>query len=245
MAGRAKRAQVEQDYQELEPHVPVGAIIGMLLAVLFGVFIAVVAIPVMAPSLAASLFGESPKAYWYLSRSSGIAAYALLWVSMAMGMLISNKMALMWPGGPTAFEVHQYTSLLGLNIGLFHALILLGDRYINYRLVQILVPFESANYEPFAVGLGQTAFYVLVLISVSFYIRKLIGHRLWRVVHYVSFAGFLLVAFHGWLAGTDSGTPLAGAIYLASGVSLLFLLVYRLLAALFTVERSRRRAKSS
>ena len=243
MAGRTKDAQGDPTYQELEPSVPVGALVGMLMAVLLGVFLAVVAIPVLAPSLAASLFGEAPKAYWYLSRSSAMAAYGLLWVSMAMGLLISNKMAQLWPGGPTAFEIHQYTSLLGLNLALFHALILLGDRFIEYRLVQILIPFESANYEPFAVGLGQTAFYALILIAVSFYIRKFIGHKLWRSVHYVSFAGFILVAFHGWLAGTDSGAPLVQALYLASGVSLVFLLVYRVLAALIDVERSRRRPK--
>jgi predicted ferric reductase len=232
---------LEKSYEELEPTVPLAALIGMLLAVLLGVFMAVVAVPIMAPNLAATLFGEAPKAYWYLSRSSGLAAYGLLWISMAMGLLISNKMARIWPGGPTAFELHQYTSLLGLNLALFHMLILLGDRFIEYKLVQLLLPFESVNYQPFAVGLGQTAFYALIIISISFYLRKLIGHRLWRLVHYVSFAGFLLVAVHGWLAGSDSGTPVAQALYLGSAISLVFLLIYRLIAAAIAIEKPGRK----
>jgi predicted ferric reductase len=131
--------------------------------------------------------------------------------------------------------------LFGLNLGLFHGLILLGDRYIDYRLVQVLLPFESVNYQPFAVGLGQTAFYMLVLIGLSFYIRQMIGRRLWRLIHYVSFGGFLLVAVHGWLAGSDTQLPVVGGLYLASAVSLVFLLVYRVLAAVIAIERPRRR----
>ena len=169
MAGRVDRGSSETlNYEDLDPQVPFAALVGMFLAVILGVFLAVVAVPFLAPTLAASLFGEAPKAYWYLSRSSGLAAFGLLWVSMAMGLLISNKLARLWPGGPTAFEIHQYASLLGLNLALFHALILLGDRFIEYRLVEILIPFESVNYQPMAVGLGQTAFYVLILIGLSF-----------------------------------------------------------------------------
>src|SRR5947207_8775577 len=36
----------------------------------------------------------------------------LAWLSMAYGVLISNKLARVWPGGPTAFALHEYTSLL-------------------------------------------------------------------------------------------------------------------------------------
>jgi len=41
-----------------------------------------------------------------------------------MGVTMTNKMARIWPGGPTAFDAHQYTSLLGLTFALFHAIIL-------------------------------------------------------------------------------------------------------------------------
>src|SRR5512132_2483555 len=112
-------------------------------AVAAGVFAAVVALPPWLPGLSASLLGPEPKVYWYLSRSSAVAAYLLLWCSMATGLAISNRLARIWPGGPTAFDLHQYTSLLGLGFALFHALILMGDHYINYTLGQVLVPFAS------------------------------------------------------------------------------------------------------
>lgn len=234
------RRSDELNYDELEATVPFSAIAGMLLSVLAGVFLAVVVVPRWAPNLAATLFGDAPKAYWYLSRSSAFAAYALLWISMAIGIMISNKMARMWPGGPTAFDIHQFTSLLGLNLGLFHALILLGDRFIDYKLSELLIPFASVNYKPLAVGLGQIGFYSLIVVGLTFYVRRWIGHRTWRVVHYFSFGAFLLAMIHGLLAGTDSGHPLAIIAYAVSAVSLLFLSIYRIIAAIFPAKRRAR-----
>lgn len=238
MAGLvSERREGLMDYEDLEPTVPYGTALAMLLSVLVGVVAAVVLIPSWAPELAASLFGSSPKAYWYLSRTSAFAAYGLLWVSMAMGMTITNRLARLWPGGPAAFELHQYSSLLGLNLALFHALILLGDRFIDYQLRQLLVPFGSVNYEPLAVGVGQIAFYALILVSLSFYVRKRIGHTLWRLLHYFSFLTYALVFVHGLLSGTDTNSVIGLGIYAASGISLLFLLVYRLLTMVFPLER--------
>jgi hypothetical protein len=82
--------------------------------------------------LSGSLVWDAPKGYWYLSRASAWMAFALLWLSMALGLLITNRLARVWPGGPNAFDLHQHVSLLALAFSLFHALILLGDRYVGY-----------------------------------------------------------------------------------------------------------------
>jgi predicted ferric reductase len=201
----------------------------MLLAIAAGVFVAVVALPAWLPSLSASLLGAQPKVYWYLSRSSAIVAYLLLWLSMATGIGITNKLAQIWPGGPTAFDLHQYTSLLGLGFALFHALILIGDQYIGYSVGQVLAPFASANYRPVWVGLGQIGWYILALVSLTFYVRRAIGYRLWRLIHFLSFAAFLLALLHGLWSGSDSASAWARGMYWASGGSLLFLTSYRAL----------------
>ncbi|MEO7913727.1 MAG: hypothetical protein ABIV47_29085 [Roseiflexaceae bacterium] len=220
-----------QEFDQLPPAVPVYTLLLMLLAIAAGVFAAVVALPHWLPGLSASLLGPEPKAYWYLSRSSAIVAYVLLWLAMATGISITNKLAQIWPGGPTAFDLHQYASLLGLGFALFHGLILMGDHYINYSLGQVLVPFESVNYRPVWVGLGQVSWYVLLVVSLSFYVRRTIGNRLWRLIHFLSYAMFVLALLHGLLSGTDAGTVWARGLYWVSGASLLFLTIYRVLFA--------------
>ena len=119
---------------------------GALIAAFVGMVLALVMIPVWVPTLGASIVGADPKFYWYLSRASAMVAFGLLWVSMASGLIITNKMARIWPGAFTAFDLHQFTSLLGLGFAAFHALILLGNAFVPYSLVQIVVPFGNDAY---------------------------------------------------------------------------------------------------
>jgi predicted ferric reductase len=198
-----------------------GAVIGTLLAVLLA--------PRWVPDLAASLSGPSPKAYWYLSRAAGLVAYVLLWLSIVFGLLITGKLARLWPGGPTTVDLHQYSGLLGLAFSVFHAGVLLGDRYIGYSLLELLVPFAGRAYRPLWVGLGQLGFYLGLLVAFSFCVRRWIGHRAWRLLHGGSFAVYLLVTVHGLAAGSDSGHPAVLTLYAVSSLSVAFLTTFRIL----------------
>ena len=179
----------------------------------------------------AGLAGVEPKGYWYLSRASGLVSFVLLWLATVLGLLITNKFARLWPGGPLAFDLHEYASSLGLLIGFFHGAILLGDRYTGYTLVQLLAPFGSVHYRPFWVGLGQIGGYLLAGIWLSSRLRLAIGQGWWRRIHFLSFAAFLLVLLHGMLAGTDSAVAGLRLLYWLSGGSVLWLTSYRVLLA--------------
>ncbi len=228
------------DLDNLPPPMPLPTLIVMLLAVALGAFAAAVVLPNWLPGLSQSLLGTQPKAYWYLSRASALLAYALLWLSMASGLFITNKLARVWPGGPTAFDLHQFTSLLGLAFALFHALILMGDKYINYSLAQVLIPFNSTGYKLVWVGLGQVGFYLLAMVGLSFYIRKHLGHRSWRLIHYLSFLMYALALAHGIFAGTDTRVAGVRLFYWAAGASLLFLFVYRILVVKLAPKKQAR-----
>lgn len=219
------------EFADLPPAMAPHTLLLILLASMAGALAAAVALPAWLPQLSGSLLGAEPKAYWYLARSSAMVAYTLLWVSMMLGVTMTNKLARVWPGGPVAFDVHQHTSLLGLAFALFHALVLLGDHYMNYSLAQLLVPFASAGYKPLEVGLGQVALYLLAIVGLSFYARRLIGRKLWRAIHFLSFALFVLALLHGIGSGSDGVAPLVRGLYWGSGASLLFLSIYRVLVA--------------
>jgi predicted ferric reductase len=217
------------DLDTLPPALELEAAILLLVAVAAGALLAVVVLPIWLPSLSASMPGANAKMFWYLARSSGFVAYGLLWLAMALGLMITNKMARLWNKGPVIYDLHQYASLLGLAIALFHALILMGDSYVSYTPYTVLVPFASEGYRPLWVGIGQVSFYLLALVALSFYVRKPIGRTLWRWIHGLSFAVFVLALAHGIWSGTDTGTVWGQAIYWFSGGSLLFLFFYRVL----------------
>ena len=108
-------------------------------------------------------------------------------------------------------------------------------RYINYNLAQLLVPFASSSYRQAWVGLGQIGIYLLAVVGLSFYARKQITVRWWRVIHALSFLVFLLVLAHGLTSGTDSANTWALAMYWVSGGSLLFLASYRVLVRRYVI----------
>ncbi len=201
----------------------------LLLGATMGALGAMIVIPWWLPGLTASLAEPNPKVYWYLARASGFVAYLLLWVAVILGLLVSSKLSRAWPGGPMAVDLHQFLSLLSLGTILFHALILLGDRHLGYAPLQVFVPFASRQYRPLWVGLGQVGLYLAAIVALSFYLRRLLGARTWRLLHYGSFAVYFLITAHALGAGTDTTAAVAIALYSLSGLITYFLIVYRLL----------------
>jgi predicted ferric reductase len=198
-----------------------------VLAILAALEFAVATHPTWLAGLETSLTESVPKVYWYLSRSTALVGLTLLWGSMVLGLAISNKMARAWQGGPTFAALHEYTGLLGLAFGTFHGLILLADPYIHYTLDQVLIPFASVNYRPLWVGLGQIALYLLIPATLTFYLRRWISYRAWRMIHYLNFVVFALVIVHGIMSGTDTAGVWVSGLYWVSALSVIALTVYR------------------
>ena len=213
------------------PGVTLDAALLLLAGTAAGAILAAVLLPSILPDLAGSLLGDQPKAYWYLSRSTGVVAYLMLWLSAVLGLSLTTRVARLWAGGPTVADLHQFASLLALALTVFHVLILMGDAYASYRLAQLLVPFTASQHEPFWVGLGQVAFYLALPVTFSFYARRSIGTRAWRLIHCASFAVFGLTVAHGLGAGTDGRSPTMLAVYIVTSSSIVFLTTHRVLTA--------------
>ncbi len=214
---------------EYESSVNIQSFMLFVFAVAIGLLVAVVFLPLWMPNMAFSISGQYPKAFWYLARATAFVSLSLLWVSMALGLGITNKLARLWPGAPATFAIHEYVSLLGLSFAMFHALVLLGDHYINFTFAQLLMPFSTLEYRPFWVGVGQLGFYLWAIIVASFYIRPVIGQKTWRMLHYACFALYLMGIFHGLFSGTDSTASWASNYYWISFGSLLFMVFMRII----------------
>ena len=92
-------------------------------------------------------------------------------------------------------------------------------------------PF-AGPYRPLWVGVGQLAFYLMVVVYVSFYLRRRIGQRGWRMLHYTTFLAFVGATAHGLMSGTDTPAPWAFWSYAARPPLVGFLLGYRITVAL-------------
>lgn len=167
------------------------------------------------------------KLAWFAARVTGFLAYFAVAGSVVYGLLLSTKLLDAIAHRPVSFALHKDLALVGVALSSLHGLLLLGDQTYAFTPAAILVPFASP-YAPVAVAVGQIAFYLVVLVTGSFYVRRRIGQRAWRLIHYVTFLAFLGAAAHGIASGTDTGATWASWIYLGPVAAVVFFFVYRL-----------------
>ncbi|GEM_PF-430396 len=185
------------------------------------------------PALAAGAGGDSASANanvpWYLSRATGFVAYLLLFVTVALGLAIRTKAFDRIVARWRVTDLHGFLSVLAGLFVVVHVAALLGDTFIGFSAVQLLVPFASP-YEAAWTGIGQLMAYLLLVILVSFPARRLIGYRAWRALHYLTFLTYLGALAHGVFTGTDSRQLWAQALYLTTAAVIALLLLQRILA---------------
>jgi DMSO/TMAO reductase YedYZ heme-binding membrane subunit len=95
-----------------------------------------------------------------------------------------------------------------------HAGALLFDPTLHFGLGSLLVPF-AASWRPGAVAAGVITGWLMLAIASSFRLRKWIGQKGWRRLHYASFAAFALALGHALATGTDLrgiGGPILAAV---------------------------------
>ena len=155
---------------------------------------------------------KSDPTFWILARSSGLLAYALLTASVLAGLVLKSR-----PFGTalkpaTVTDLHRFLALLGLGAVLAHASALVLDSTVPIGIAGLLVP-GLAPYRPLWTGLGVLAAELMVVVYASFSLRKRIGARNWRRLHWATYLVFALATLHGLAAGTDSGRTWALGLY--------------------------------
>jgi sulfoxide reductase heme-binding subunit YedZ len=193
-----------------------------------------VALLALIPAAAQAAYGSvSPTLdyrVWEMIRASGLIAYVLLSVSMIVGIAVRVR-ALDWlMKRAWVLEGHQMLSILALIFTASHMTFTLMNQYVPFSLAGILVPFAS-GWRPAATVLGIVAFYLLVLLTFSSWLRPVIGQKAWRTIHYSAFAVWVMALGHGVFAGSDTSVPWVQWMYLLSAAAVGFLIVFRVLTA--------------
>lgn len=178
---------------------------------------------------------------WIILRAAGIAAYVMLFASVAWGLAATTSVFGRRVAKATAVAVHQFLSTVALVFLGIHLGGLLVDRFMPFSPLDVLVPLR-ASFRPVAVAFGIVAMYAMVTVLVSSWLRKRLGTTWWRRLHLLAAPTFILSMVHGIFAGTDSARPWMWWIYVTTGSVLLFLVVLRGLTAGFRPARAERPA---
>lgn len=166
--------------------------------------------------------------FWLLARAAGLTAYLLLAASVLAGLVLKSRpFRSLKPS--TVTDTHRFLALLGLLALAGHGLALVADRTVLIPLAGLLVPGISP-YRPIAVAVGVLTAELMVAVYASFALRRRIGTKNWRRLHWATYAIFAGATVHGVAAGTDSAQPWAHAIYVTTVGAVVFATAWRALA---------------
>ncbi len=153
----------------------------------------------MSLSVGATL---GPSAYWYLARGTGAVALVLLTASVVIGIVGSVRVVTArWPRFAID-AVHRDVSLLVIVVLVIHIVTSVLDGFAPITLLDGVIPFVSP-YRPLWLGLGTLAFDLLVAIAVTSLVRRRLGYRAWRTVHWLAYASWPVAVLHGLGTGSD------------------------------------------
>jgi DMSO/TMAO reductase YedYZ heme-binding membrane subunit len=140
--------------------------------------------------------------FWILARATGLTAYALLTSSGLVGLTVKSRPLGRRIHAASATDLHRFLSLLALGAVAVHGVALVFDKAVPMPVAGLFAPGLS-SYRPLGTAVGVVSAELMALIYVSFSVRRVIGVRTWRRLHYLTFAVFGAATVHGLATGTD------------------------------------------
>jgi methionine sulfoxide reductase heme-binding subunit len=176
--------------------------------------------------------------WWYVARSSGIVAWALLSASVVWGLLLSTKISTTRLAARRLrpawlLDLHRHLGGLAVIFTAIHIIGIVADSYVTFSWADVFVPMAS-QWRPGAVAFGVVAMYLLVAVEATSLAIRHLPRPLWRWMHRSSFVLYATATWHGISAGTDAGNQWFRAAAWTSVV-----LVVALTVRLVLVLRSR------
>jgi methionine sulfoxide reductase heme-binding subunit len=136
------------------------------------------------------------------SAATGVISMVLLTAVVVLGVLVNRQRRL--PGLPrfAGLSLHRYLALLAVGFLTLHILTALAVPFADIGLAAAVIPFTSAR-EPVWLGLGAVSFDLVIALVVTSLLRRHLGRRTWRAVHWLAYACWPAALAHS--VGTGPG----------------------------------------
>lgn len=153
------------------------------------------------------MIAVTTKLAWYVSRASGLIAWALVAASIVWGITLSSRL-LRRRGIPAwLLDLHRYLGLLAFVFTFVHLAGLVADNYVHFGWKEIFIPMTS-DWKPGAVTWGVVAFYMVVAIQITSWLMRKMPRRIWHMAHLLAYPLFVVGTVHGFQSGADRANKL-------------------------------------
>lgn len=145
---------------------------------------------------------HGPSAFWYATRGAGATTTVLLTASVVLGITEERG----WrPGGTSRYSIaalHRTISMLALAMLAIHIVTTILDPFPKIGIAAAFIPFGT-DYRPLWMGFGAVAADLLIAITITSLVRRRLGYRVWRGVHWAAYACWPVAILHGLGTGSD------------------------------------------
>lgn len=134
-----------------------------------------------------------------ISAQLGLFAVWLLTLNVLLGLLLSVRYNPLrqWPHKRiNYFTVHNWTGYIALALAAAHALVLPLSATAGWVWKDVLWP-SAVPLQPTLNVLGAISLYLVLLVVVTSYVRRRVGRKAWKTVHWVSYVSAVLFFIHG------------------------------------------------
>jgi len=184
----------------------------------------------MTAVTAVTAISHTGTALWYLTRATGLVSLILVSGTVILGVVSSvGWTARQWPRFVSQ-AMHRNLSLFCIVLIAIHVITTVADGYVPIGYKDAFIPFFTA-YRPLYIGLGALAFDMLLAVAITSGLRRRIGVRSWRGVHYLAYVSWPISVLHGLGSGTDSRLPIMLLIEVLCIASVVGAVAWRLMAA--------------
>ncbi|HKW72417.1 MAG TPA: ferric reductase-like transmembrane domain-containing protein [Candidatus Dormibacteraeota bacterium] len=166
--------------------------------------------------------------FWVLARVGGLSSYAALAIALVTGIALRTAVFDWLGSNRVVRSLHEYTTVLWIPLALVHLVALLLDNTARIGVLDLVVPFHS-SYGTLAIGLGALSVDLLIVVTITAYLKRRMTKELWLWVHRLTYVAFGLIFLHAVLSGTDFSDPVVSAITWGSAAALLTLALARVL----------------
>lgn len=139
-------------------------------------------------------------------QASGLVALVVSGIAVFFGLQQSGKGSRLVKMKPVTIDVvHRSLSLLALGLVIIHVIATafdaMGDSWRTVLWINGWAKnWPAANY---AYNIGVIAFYLIVILGPTYYLRNKIGVRRWKFVHRFILVFYILSLWHALILGLD------------------------------------------
>jgi DMSO/TMAO reductase YedYZ heme-binding membrane subunit len=126
---------------------------------------------------------------WDTSRAAALSAFFVLCGSVLTGQALRSALFGNALRNRELLGLHRFLTVCWLPLVGLHVLAITMDSVARISPLDVLVPFR-VTYAPLAVGLGTLALDLLLIVTVSSYLRDLMDVATWRLLHRLSYLMF-------------------------------------------------------